>query len=253
MARARAWVWLQLLIGWLPVWALYSTLLASAHPESGVHTAILVGFHAILIAALLGLLVHRLTLRLPWRPPVRLRFLAVHLAAALLYAVAWMTLTSLLNAAMVHGSAIQMLRYIPAGYLALGVWLYAMVAGVSYATEAADWELADPAPRERYAPAYVDSFVALPHQTAAFHRGVFPTRLDGLRRDHTVQWNANLAKNFRFHERVNFQMRIDALNVLNRSQMNAPSTDPFSTNFGRVVSQTAAINRWLQVQARVTF
>jgi hypothetical protein len=88
---------------------------------------------------------------------------------------------------------------------------------------------------------------------AAFHRGVFPTRLDGLRRDHTLQWNANLAKNFRLGERVNFQMRIDALNVLNRSQMNAPSTDPFSTNFGRVVSQTAATNRWLQVQARLTF
>jgi hypothetical protein len=52
---------------------------------------------------------------------------------------------------------------------------------------------------------------------------------------------------------VNFQMRLDALNVLNRSQMNAPSTDPFSTNFGRVISQTSATNRWLQVQARVTF
>jgi len=43
------------------------------------------------------------------------------------------------------------------------------------------------------------------------------------------------------------------LNVQNRSQMQGPNTDPTSTNFGRVVSQSAAINRWLQIQARVTF
>ncbi|MBI3280797.1 MAG: carboxypeptidase regulatory-like domain-containing protein [Acidobacteria bacterium] len=87
----------------------------------------------------------------------------------------------------------------------------------------------------------------------SFHRRVFPTRLDGLRRDHTLQWNANLAKNFHITERVNFQARLDALNVLNRSQMNNPVTDPFRTDFGRVVSQTSATNRWLQVQARITF
>jgi len=87
----------------------------------------------------------------------------------------------------------------------------------------------------------------------AFHRGVFPVRIDGLRRDHTLQWNANLAKNIRLGERVNFQMRLDALNVLNRSQMDSPNTDPFSTNFGRITSQTSATNRWLQVQARLNF
>jgi hypothetical protein len=87
----------------------------------------------------------------------------------------------------------------------------------------------------------------------SFHSRTFPPRIDALRRDHTMQWNANLAKNFRFTERVNFQMRLDALNLLNRSQMNNPVTDPFSTNFGRVVSQTSATNRWLQVQARITF
>jgi hypothetical protein len=87
----------------------------------------------------------------------------------------------------------------------------------------------------------------------AFHRRVFPTRIDGLRRDHTLQWNANMSKNLRFTERLNLQLRLDALNVLNRSQMNAPTTDPFSTNFGRVVSQTSATNRWIQVQMRLTF
>ncbi len=69
----------------------------------------------------------------------------------------------------------------------------------------------------------------------------------------TIQWNANLAKNIRFDERWNLQLRIDALNLLNRSQMEHPNTDPFNTNFGRIQSQTSATNRWLQIQARLTF
>lgn len=88
---------------------------------------------------------------------------------------------------------------------------------------------------------------------AGFHMRVFPTRISGIRRDMTNQWNANLAKNFRLSERANLQLRLDALNVQNRSQMNNPVMDPYSTNFGRVVSQTSATNRWLQVQARIQF
>ncbi len=88
---------------------------------------------------------------------------------------------------------------------------------------------------------------------AAYHRRVFPTRLDGLRRDMTNQWNANVAKNLRFNERWNMQLRLDVLNVQNRSQMDNPNTDPFATDFGRITQQTAATNRWIQVQARITF
>jgi hypothetical protein len=87
----------------------------------------------------------------------------------------------------------------------------------------------------------------------SFHRRVFPTRLGDIRRDMTNQWNANAAKNLHLTERVNMQLRMDVLNVQNRSQMDSPNTDPFSTNFGRITSQTAATNRWIQVQARITF
>jgi len=85
------------------------------------------------------------------------------------------------------------------------------------------------------------------------HVRVFPTRIEGLRQDSTNQWNANLAKNFKMTERVGLQLRLDALNVQNRSQMAGPNLDSNSTNFGRLTSQTAATNRWLQVQARMTF
>lgn len=87
----------------------------------------------------------------------------------------------------------------------------------------------------------------------AFHSRIFPYRIDGIRRMATIQWNANIAKNFRLAERANLQLRFDALNVLNRSQMDQPNTDPFSTNFGRILAQTSATNRWLQVQARIQF
>jgi hypothetical protein len=86
-----------------------------------------------------------------------------------------------------------------------------------------------------------------------YNRRVFPTRVPDLRADKTSQWNANMAKNLPLTERVDMQLRLDVLNVQNRSQMAAPNTDPLSTNFGRITSQTGAINRWLQVQARVTF
>ena len=85
------------------------------------------------------------------------------------------------------------------------------------------------------------------------NRRVFPTRVPDLRSDKTSQWNANMAKNFRFKERYNFQMRLNVLNLQNRSQMNGPNTDPTSTNFGRITSQSAATNRWIDVQARIQF
>ena len=87
----------------------------------------------------------------------------------------------------------------------------------------------------------------------AFHRRVFPTRIDGLRRDMTNLWNANISKSIKMTEKWAMQLRLDALNVANRSQMDSPNTDPFSTNFGRITAQTAATNRWIQVQARITF
>lgn len=87
----------------------------------------------------------------------------------------------------------------------------------------------------------------------SFQARTFPTRIGGLRAHSTHQWNANLAKNIRWDERFNVQLRLDALNVLNRSQMAGPVMDPLNSNFGKITSQTAATNRWLQVQMRITF
>lgn len=91
----RTWVWLQLILGWLPVWALYTLMVSSANPIHGgtpAGHAVLSGLIAVGIAALLGLLVQRITERVPWPHPLRPGFLAVHLAAAAVYSALWATL-----------------------------------------------------------------------------------------------------------------------------------------------------------------
>lgn len=143
----RVWVWLQLVLGWLPVWALYTTLILSAHPGVPFASAAQSGLRAIGIAAVLGLGVWRLTLRLPWPHPFRWRFAAFHLVGAAVYA----GLFAALNAAMERGLPRPVVIDLPGDgapvahlvvlatswfprFLILGVWFYVMVAGVAYAT-----------------------------------------------------------------------------------------------------------------------
>lgn len=88
---------------------------------------------------------------------------------------------------------------------------------------------------------------------AAFHRRIFPTRIDDVRSDMTNQWNVNVQRDFRIQERVTFQVRMDALNIQNRTQFDAPGLNPFSTDFGRITNQTNTRNRFLQLQGRTRF
>ncbi len=137
----RIWVWLQLVIGWLPVWALYSTLLFFAHPGTPTDSAIFAGFRAIMGAALLGLVVHRLTQRYRWPIPMRLGFIAWQLVAASVFSMSWIIMTSVIEMAFRagHGGGSgQFLARVPlVPFLVLGIWMYVMVAGISYAMQAA--------------------------------------------------------------------------------------------------------------------
>ena len=91
------------------------------------------------------------------------------------------------------------------------------------------------------------------NQFAAYQTRVFPRFFDGLRADGLSQWNGNLLREIRLAEGMRFQFRVDAINLQNRSQMNAPDINPVSTNFGRVLSQTSSLNRFYQLQARIQF
>lgn len=133
----RAWIiGLQLIIGWLPVWALFTMLLVAAHPVSIPHAS-LIALRMMLAAAALGLLVHRLTERLPWPRPVRPGFIGIHLLTSAAYAVAWLLLNALIESAL-RGETVITTGPGPVPFLVLGVWLYVMIAGVGYATHATE-------------------------------------------------------------------------------------------------------------------
>ncbi len=145
----RPWVWLQLLLGWLPVWALYTILLYVSHPGTPFATAASRGIWAVGVAALLGLGVWRVSSRLPWPHPFRWRFAAQHLGLAALYALLFATFTFGID---FHLQAFTQFRPSPEAdpiwhifpfgwltrFLVLGAWFYAMVAGVAYATRATE-------------------------------------------------------------------------------------------------------------------
>jgi hypothetical protein len=88
---------------------------------------------------------------------------------------------------------------------------------------------------------------------ASFQARVFLPYIDGLRGPATQLLNSSIQRNFTFRERWRFQMRLDAINVLNRSHFNPPATDPTSTTFGVITADSATANRWLTIVARIQF
>lgn len=88
---------------------------------------------------------------------------------------------------------------------------------------------------------------------AAYQARVFPVDITSVRADGLNQWNANLRRDFRVREGMVFEVRMDALNLFNRSQFSAPDTNPFNTTFGLVSSTTSTLNRFYQLQGRIRF
>jgi hypothetical protein len=132
---SRGWVWLQLLIAWLPMWALFTALIMIVHGASVTNAAI-GSLRMIAAAALLGIAVSKFISRTPWPHPFRLGFIGVHVLAASLYAIAWYMLISLIDS-VVTGRVIFVFGPGPGPSLIAGIWLYIMVAGVAYANLAA--------------------------------------------------------------------------------------------------------------------
>jgi signal transduction histidine kinase len=132
----RRWIWLQLIIGWLPIWALFTIMIVTAHPAPPLHGA-LIALRMMLSAAALSLLVYRLVDRLPWPHPVRPGFVIAHLVAAAVFASAWILLNSVIES-VIRAQPVLALGYGAGPFLVLGVWIYAMIAGVSYAARATE-------------------------------------------------------------------------------------------------------------------
>jgi signal transduction histidine kinase len=128
---SRRLVWLQLLIGWLPIWALFTTLIATMHEDATLGAAAFISFRMIVAAAILGLGVQRLTERVPWPNPVRLDFVALHFLAAVVYSIVWIALNSVIES-VIHGQLMIVVGIGISSFIVVGIWLYVMIAGVSY-------------------------------------------------------------------------------------------------------------------------
>ncbi len=133
---SRRVVWLQLLIGWLPVWALFTMLIVAAHGVDVMHAA-LAALRMIVAAAALGLVVQRFVERHPWPERVRPSFVAMHHLAAAAYSCAWIALNSVIES-VIQRALVVVVGVGIASFLVLGVWLYVMIAGVSYTTQATE-------------------------------------------------------------------------------------------------------------------
>jgi signal transduction histidine kinase len=133
---SRRVVWLQLLIGWLPVWVVMTSLMIMMHSVS-VHRAMFAGLRMIVAAAALGYFVQRFVERHPWPGRMTLPFVTLHSAAAVLYSVALLALNSAI-ASVFHGAVVLVLGPGLAATLTSGLWLYVMIAGVSYTNQSSE-------------------------------------------------------------------------------------------------------------------
>ncbi|MGH9666730.1 MAG: hypothetical protein ACRD9L_20090, partial [Bryobacteraceae bacterium] len=90
-------------------------------------------------------------------------------------------------------------------------------------------------------------------QPAAFQARVFPARIENCRADGLNVLNSNVQRTFRIRERLSFQLRMDALNVLNHSQFNPPDLNPTDSTFAKITDNTSSTMRFILIQARLRF
>src|ERR1700733_2452729 len=83
---SRGWVWLQLVVAWLPMWALFTALIVIAHGMS-LSAAAFGALRMVAAGALLGVVVYKFVSRTPWPHPFRFGFVIAHVLAAAAYAL----------------------------------------------------------------------------------------------------------------------------------------------------------------------
>ncbi|MBL8959538.1 MAG: histidine kinase [Gemmatimonadetes bacterium] len=131
---SRTWIWLQIIIGWLPVWGLFALLVVTAHDLPWPEAA-LIGGRMVLAGVPISPLVSYTVRRLPWPQPMQVRFVAWHLVAASGYAACWFVTNSLIES-LVRWQPVLVIGYALGPFLVMGVWLYVMQAGIGYASAA---------------------------------------------------------------------------------------------------------------------
>lgn len=133
--RAEGSRWRPWLLGWLPLWLLFTLLVAAAHGVA-IQASAMVGLRMIAVAALLAQPVLVWCARRPWPLRPSPAFFGQHLVAGALHAVAFLLLNTLIEMGL-SGHYRIALGPGAAPYLAMGLWLYLVVAGIGYAVAGA--------------------------------------------------------------------------------------------------------------------
>ena len=88
---------------------------------------------------------------------------------------------------------------------------------------------------------------------AAFQKHAFPFRLDDVRGQAVSVMSVSLSRTIQIGGRRSVQLRLDSQNVLNRQQWANATTNPTSTNFGKVTAVTSAFMRFISVGVKLNF
>jgi len=81
----------------------------------------------------------------------------------------------------------------------------------------------------------------------------FPTRFSGIRADGINNFDLSLFKNFRIHEQLRAQFRLETFNTLNHVQLGAPNTTPTSTAFGTITDEKGHGQRQITLAVKLMF
>jgi signal transduction histidine kinase len=122
----------QLVVAWLPMWALFTTMIVIMHGSSVADAAIGSG-RMIAPGAALGIFVYKFATRTQWPHPFRIGFIGLHALAAAVFASVWYAAICTIDAIVTGRFSLSVgPGYSP--FLITGVWLYVVVASSAYAT-----------------------------------------------------------------------------------------------------------------------
>jgi hypothetical protein len=86
-----------------------------------------------------------------------------------------------------------------------------------------------------------------------FNLRTFPQRVPGLHSNGLNFWTGNIQRNFRLFEGLDFQVRVDFINLLNHTQFSPPGSNPLASDFGQVTTNSATVSRFILFQGKFRF
>ena len=98
----------------------------------------------------------------------------------------------------------------------------------------------------------VDAFDRVPANQLVSNVRTTPARLEDVRGPGYVVLDLGVMKNIAMGSRTRLQLRLEAYNVLNTTNLNNPNTAPTNSAFGTITSQNP-FPRQLQLAARFSF